>query len=231
MKRSTKYTLHRTIAIVVVPLLLLSTFTGFFRANQKWFWEDGYKKKKQKTDFVINGEIVPVSVVAARIDSLGGGRSKLEEVTLRQEGGRLFYLVSTSEKKKFLVDATTGGIASPVDSKLAQLIARQYVKGDPYIHSCTLLESYKPRKAREAKPAYEVVFLNPAHSKIYIDYNSGEILEDMDDNRKFGMWMIRLHDYDFWDSKRSISSFVGVGVFLTALSGIWIYRLRRKREA
>jgi hypothetical protein len=93
-----------------------------------------------------------------------------------------------------------------------------------------LLAAYKPRKAKEAKPAYKVVFENSVHSEIYLDQMTGEILEEIDDNRKFGLFVMRLHDYDYFNSKREISSVAGISILLVALSGLWIYRIRLNKN-
>ena len=87
MKNAAKYKIHRTLAIIAVPLLLLSTFSGFFRANQKWFWEDGYKKKKQPARFALEQDFVPFAVIVSRIDSTTGEPNQFEEITVRSEGG------------------------------------------------------------------------------------------------------------------------------------------------
>ncbi len=229
MKAALKYRIHRTIAIIVVPLLLLSTLTGFFRANQKWFWPEGYKKKKQPADFVLQSELVSVNAITTKIDSISGKKNKYKDINLRADNNRLFYVVTTTIDK-YLLDAYTGELVSPLSPQLASAIALQYVQEQPAVKSCTLLKEYAPRKAKEKKPAYEVRFDNALHSHIYLDYRTGEIIEDIDDNRSFGMWVARLHDYDFFNSKRGITNIVSAGILLVALSGIWIYRFRSKKK-
>src|SRR5688572_30409507 len=120
MKTSSKYRIHRTLAIIVVPVLLLSTLTGFLRANQKWFWEEGYKKKKQASSMTSMQELVSPGVIAGKIDSVTKATHTFEEINIRSEGGTAYYLVTTSKKKKFLAHAVTGEIVSPISKELAQ---------------------------------------------------------------------------------------------------------------
>ncbi len=230
MKTSAKYRIHRTLAIIVVPLLIVSTITGVFRANQKWYWEDGYKKKKHPVAINIDKELVSLNKIRQNIDSVSGKKNAFAEINLKEEGGNNYYYLLSKSKQKYLVDASTGFIISPLNTELAGLFASQYIKEPAKIKSCDLLMDYVPRKGKEAKPAYKVEFDNQIHSQVFIDYYSGEISEDIDDNRQFGIWMIRLHEYDFLDSKRSISTLVGVCIMLVALSGLWIYRIRLMKK-
>lgn len=230
MKASAKYRIHRTIAIIVVPLLIISTATGFFRANQKWYWEDGYKKKKNPSDFFIAKELIPVHILTQKIDSVSRKKNQYQEITIQNENGTLYYKLITTSKEKFLVEAVTGEIVTPLSSSLAADFAVQYVKKKSEIKSCSLITNYTPRKAKEAKPVYKIEFDNEVHSQVFLDYYTGEIVEDIDDNRKFGIWIVRLHDYDFFNSKRSISSGVGIGLLLLALSGLWIYKIKPKKN-
>jgi Peptidase propeptide and YPEB domain len=230
LKNASKYKIHRTLAIIAVPLLLLSTASGFLRANQKWFWEDGYKKKKEPARFAMEQDLASLPVIVQKIDSITGQKNQFEEITLRSESGMPYYLLSTASRKKYLADAQSGEIVSPINSELASQFAMQYVKEKSGIKSCELLAAYKPRKAKEAKPAYKVLFDNSVHSEIYLDQMTGEILEEIDDNRTFGLFVMRLHDYDYFNSKREISSAVGISILLVALSGLWIYRIRLSRS-
>lgn len=229
MRPATKYRIHRTLGIIIVPLILLSAATGFFRANYKWFWEDGYKAKKHASSFAAPLRTVPVEQVAGIVDSIEGGGKQLTHIILRDEAGTLYYEVAVKGGAKYLLRAGDAALVSPLDSSLAVQIAAQYVKGTPAVRSCTPLPEYKTRKEKTLRPVYKVIFDNDVNSEIYIDYRTGEIVEDIDDNRSFGMLMVKLHDYDFWSSKRVITSIVGLSVVLLGLSGIWIYR--RKKAA
>jgi uncharacterized membrane protein YkoI len=230
LKPSVKYRIHRTIAIIVVPLLVLSTATGVFRANQKWYWEDGYKKKKHSSVISIAKELAAIDLSIKKIDSVSQKKNQYQEINLQAENGILYYRFTTTSKEKYLIEACTGKVVSPLGSKLASDFAAQYVKENPKVKSCEFLKNYVVRKGKETKPVYKIEFANEVHSQIYLDYYTGEIIEDMDDNRKFGIWIVRLHDYDFFNSKRSISSLVGIGLLLLALSGLWIYKFRINKK-
>ncbi|HYG19663.1 MAG TPA: PepSY domain-containing protein, partial [Ohtaekwangia sp.] len=65
------------------------------------------------------------------------------------------------------------------------------------------------------------------NTKILLDKYNGEIEEEIDNNLKFGFWMVKLHDYDFWNSKRVILSVVGAGLTVVGLTGFYLW-LRKK---
>ncbi len=230
MKSSTKYRIHRTFGIIVVPFLIISTATGFFKTNQKWYWEEGYKRKKHPSVIAVEKELVTLSDVIKKIDSLSQKKNAYQEITLQNEKDQLYYRLLTSSKEKYLIDAYTGKISSPLTPQLATSFACQYVKEEPAVKSCELIKNYVTRKGKEKKPAYSIVFDNKVHSQIVLDYYTGEIIEDIDDNRKFGIWVMRLHEFDFFDAKRGITSMVGISIFLLSLSGLWIYKIRRKNK-
>ncbi len=229
MKTAAKYKIHRTLSIIVVPFLLLSILTGFFRANQQWIWPEGYKKKKVKTDFVVKDKLVSLNLITTKIDSLSENKNYYKDIFLKAENEQLLYQVNTG-KEKYLIDAYTGKIISPIEPGFAKSIASQYVNGKPEVISCTLLKDYLHRKTKEKKIVYEICFRNEIHSCIYLDYRTGEIVEDLDDRRDWGIWIIRLHDYDFFDAKKGITNTVSIGMVLAAISGIWIYRIRTKKK-
>lgn len=229
MKNATKYKIHKTIAIIVVPVFIIATITGFFRAHQKLYWEDGYKKKKQPTSFSIQHELISINSITRNIDSISKQKNKFEEILLKTENDKLYYKILISKKDKYLVDAINGTIVSPISKELARDFAKQYVKDNTQITSCELLKHYMARKAKEPKPAYKIVFNNAVHSEIYLDTETGDVIEDYDDNRAFGIWIMRLHEYDFFNSKKSITTFVAIIMMLLAISGLWIYKLKPKK--
>ena len=229
MKTSVKYKIHKTIAIIVVPVFILATITGFFRAHQKLYWEDGYKKKKQPAHFSVDQELFPINRVTQCIDSASNRKNQFEEITLKTEAKKVYYKILTSKKDKYLVDAQTGAIVSPISSDLAKTFATQYVKDNKHIASCELVKNYMARKAKEPKPTYKIVFNNQVHSEIYLEAETGDIVEDIDDKRSFGIWVMRLHEYDFFNSKKSITTLVAIIMMLLALSGIWTYKLKPKK--
>jgi hypothetical protein len=230
MKTALKYRIHRTIAIIVLPLFLISITTGFFRANQKWYWEDGYKKKKHQSTISIEKELIPVRSLVEKIDSVSQKKNKFQEISIQAENEGLYYKLTTTSKEKYLVEAYTGKLVSPLSNQLAADFALQYVKEKPVVKSAEFIEKYMARRGKDVKPAYKVVFDNDVHSEIYLDYYTGEIIEDIDDHRQFGIWVLRLHEYDFFDSKRGITSMVGISMLLLSFSGLWIYKIRLKNK-
>ncbi len=154
LKVSVKYRIHRTIGIIIVPLLLISTATGVFRANQKWYWEEGYKKKKDPVEFSINGEPKSLKYVTQKIDSISKKKNTFQAINLRPENGNLYFELVTKSKDKYLVEAYSGIIVSPMSKQLASEFAVQYVKNKPKVRSCDLIAEYAQRKGKDIRSAY-----------------------------------------------------------------------------
>jgi hypothetical protein len=228
MKNASKYRLHRTIGMIVVPLILLSTITGVFRANQKWYWQNGYKKKKQPSSILLKKDVTPLLIISQTIDSLSNKKNEYEKIILKNECAVLYYELTTTTKEKYLVEAQSGRIASPLKKELAEAFAVQYLASAADVKHCELLKEYRPRKSKEKCLCYKIEFNNALHSQLFLDYYTGEIIEDMDDTRKLGMWIVRLHDYDFFESKQTITTVVGAMILLLSFSGLWIYRFKRR---
>jgi uncharacterized iron-regulated membrane protein len=229
-KLVSRYRLHLLIGVTLFPFLLISSLTGFFRANHKWFWKENYKKVKNTAySYVLEKPPIPLDSVFSIAERSYNEDPKLAEIRLRREAGRLFYDVRSKGKSPLLIDATNGEVLSPIQESLAIQLASQYVSTDATVKSAYLDENYTTRKEHKPRPVFVVEYADELHTQILLDKFNGEIEEEIDDNLKFGFWMVKLHDYDFWNSKRLILSFVGLGLTGVGLTGFYIW-LRKKNK-
>jgi uncharacterized iron-regulated membrane protein len=226
-----RYKVHLVVGMIFFPFLVISTLTGFFRANYKWFWKENYKKVKNHS---INKAVTaPALHLGKLLDSLQTANKAglaITEVKLRSESGHLLYDIRTHKGKPLLIDAMTGRSLSPLSLSMAQDFAMQYVNAGMKIISAKEESAYITRKDKKEKAVYVFEFDDPLHTSIYIDKASGEIEEEVDDNLKFGFWMVKLHDYDFFGSKRFILSFAGAGLFILSLTGFYLWLRKRKMK-
>jgi uncharacterized iron-regulated membrane protein len=123
--------------------------------------------------------------------------------------------------------ATTGKVMSPLPESLAITLAGQYVKPGTAVKRAYLDEHYRTRKEKKHRAVYVVEYADALNTVILLDKNNGEIEEEIDNNLKFGFWMVKLHDYDFWNSKRVLLSIVGLGLTIVGLTGFYLW-LRKK---
>jgi uncharacterized iron-regulated membrane protein len=222
-----RYRVHLVLGVFFLPFLLISALTGFFRANYKWFWKEDYKKVKN-TSYTYALSKPGISLDSVFTVAAAYYRdTSLTEIRLRSEAGRLFYDVRSKGKTPVLIDANTGKILSPITDTLAATLADQYVLPGMKAKSVYLDESYQTRKDHKPRPVYVVEYADALDTKILLDKYNGEIEEEIDNNLKFGFWMVKLHDYDFWNSKRVILSVVGGGLTIVGLTGFYLW-LRKK---
>jgi uncharacterized iron-regulated membrane protein len=229
-KKFNRYRLHLFAGVLLFPFLLISATTGFFRANSQWFWKADYKKVKNTSFATTLGKPqVTLDSVFEIATRRIGSEVIPTEIVLRAQAGRMFYDVRSAGKPSVLIDAATGEILSPITPAFAALLASQYVKAGTVLKKIYKDPDYKTRKEKKQRSVYIAEYADALHTKIFLDSNNGEIEEETDDNLAIGMLMVKLHDYDFWNTKRITRSLVGAGLTLVGLSGFYIW-LRKKSK-
>ncbi|HSH68255.1 MAG TPA: PepSY-associated TM helix domain-containing protein [Bacteroidia bacterium] len=232
MKRKiNRYRVHLIAGLILLPFLFLSAFTGFFRANHKWFWKEDYKKFKNFSyEYKIKSPEISLDSVFYILKDKYRGDITITDIKLKSEIGKLLYDIKIKGQEAVLIDASEGKILNPISPQLAKAFASQYVKPGLEFKNVYLDENYRSRKDKKHRPVYVVEYSDKLHTKIYIDKNNGEIEEEVDDNLKFVFWMVKLHDYDFWESKRLFLSFVGAGVIFLGFTGFYLWLRKKKKK-
>lgn len=231
MKKLNRYRIHLLIGLFFVPFLFISALTGFFRANHKWFWKEDYKKIK---NFTFNFTVTPPSIsLDSAFTLLGtsyGPEVEVMEIRLRREIGKLLYDIRFRNHPPVLMDASTGAMLSPLTKDLAVVFSNQYVKPELKVANVYRDDRYVTRKEKKLRPVFVVSYADALNTQIYIDTNNGEIVEESDNNLKFGFWMVKLHDYDFSNTKRFTLSFVGLGLIVLSGTGIYLWITKKKKR-
>lgn len=232
MKRKiNRYTIHRLAGLIFLPFLIISTLTGFFRANYKWFWKENYKKyKNENYEYKIQPPEINNDHVFPILKKKYGENISVSEIKLKSEAGKLFYDVKINNHFPVLISAENGEIKSPLSEELAISIAGQYVKSGTKLKIIYPCDNYQTRKDKKLRPVYIAEYDDPLHTKIIIDKFNGEIEEEADDNLKIGFWIVKLHDYDFWEAKRFNLSFVGLGLFILGCTGFYLWMKKKKKS-
>lgn len=227
---------HRRVAILSAGFLLLTAVTGILWAYAPHlYFKDGYLKKKSVPPgpALSDARLTPqqaMRLVAAQFANSKGA----EAVLLRVEGGHLLYEVQHRAEKAMqsaLVDAVSGAVINPLNEELAVAIAAEYVAGNRRVKAAVQLENYRHRSGKLVPSVYRVAFVAPGNPEILIDRNSAAIVEDSDDSRAFHFWVMKLHQFQFFGTKKELTLIPGLALVLLILTGllIWSRRFRAIR--
>lgn len=223
--------LHRRIAILSAGFLLLTAVTGILWAYAPHlYFKDGYLKKKhvKAAPALSAARLSPQEAIRL---TEAAGISPAESVILRAEGGRLVYEVVRREGKAAhsqLVDAVSGTKLSPLAEQIAAAVAAEYVVGNPTIKDAAIVDHYRHRSGKIVASVYRVRFSAPGNPEIFIDRNSAAIVEESDDARAFHFWVMKLHQLQFFGTKKELTLLPGLALVILVITGllIWWRRFR-----
>jgi uncharacterized iron-regulated membrane protein len=226
-------TWHRRIAITAVVLLALTAVTGILWAYAPHlYFQDGYLKKKTKFQgpALSRAKISQKDALEAAV-AVFNTEKGLETVSLRAEAAHLVYEVirkDGKEQQSVLIDAISGDVLSPISDKFAVEIAAQYVAGNPPVKGAEALDEYKHRSGKKIKMVYRVAFTAPGNPEIFIDRNSGTIVEESDRSRVFHFWVMKLHQLQFFGVKKEFTIIPGLALIFLIITGtvMWVRRYR-----
>lgn len=224
---------HRRIAILSAGFLLLTAVTGILWAYAPHlYFKDGYLKKKsiRLGPALTEAKLSPAEAIS-RVAASPDKKTTAESVSLRVEAGQLIYEVVRKEGKATesqLVDAISGERLSPLSAELAAAVAAEYVAGNPLVKQVTPLDEYRHRSGKKLRTLYRVAFAAPGNPEIYIDRNSAAIVEESDESRAFHFWVMKLHQLQFFGTKKELTLIPGLALLLLVATGltIWIRRWR-----
>ncbi|HWL54723.1 MAG TPA: PepSY-associated TM helix domain-containing protein [Chthoniobacteraceae bacterium] len=224
---------HRWLGLGSTLVILLAVTTGLLWAYAPYlYWQGGYMERKHPVA-PASYDGLPTFQDALRIvrERVGQG-AVITTVTLRTDAGIALYEVTgTREGKGFMIllEARTGAVLSPLTPEFAERIARQYVEGEPSVESAALLEPFVHRSGKSHPSVYRVRFRAPKTPEIFIAADSGRILEEQDDVRRFHFWVMRLHQLNFFGFRKTLTIIPGTALLLLLGSGLVISRRKRSK--
>jgi uncharacterized membrane protein YkoI len=215
-------------------IILLTVVTGLLWAYAPYlYWHEGYLEKKHAAPRVSLEAVrmTPQDAIRLARERLGEN-ADVSSVALRAEAGMPVYEVvgkgTSGKETSILIEAHQALVWAPIPREYAVEIARQYVAGEPEVESVQLLDEFKHRSGKLHPSVYQVRFQNPRSTEIFLSAQSGKILEDQDEIRRFHFWVMRLHMLNFFGSKKTLTIIPGAALLVLLVSGIWISRRRRK---
>lgn len=229
---------HFWLGTAALLFLGVSAITGLMWAYAPYlYWQPGYMEKKrpepglQEKD--LEGALPPQAFAASIGDRFGAG-SRLTAVALQKEAGVLLYKVHAlgpdGTERRGLIDARTGTWISPLSRERAIQFARQYVGTHLDVEGATLLEDWRHRKGTEDVRAWRITFADEGRTQIFLSPETGEILEDQDSVRRFHWWVMRLHQFNFFGTKKILTIVSGLPLLLLIATAIPLIRRRLSRR-
>ncbi|MBS0617885.1 MAG: PepSY domain-containing protein [Spirochaetes bacterium] len=218
---------HRRVAIVAAAFLLSTAVTGILWAYAAHLYlKDGYLKKK-------NTKRAPafstVRITPQQAMQNSPTPANVDNVSLRREGGSLLYEVQSKDGKKttsILVDAISGVMISPLADAAAAAIAAEYVVGNPPVQKITQLANYRHSNGKVYPYVAVVVFAGRGLPEIIIDRQTAAIIDEVDGARRFHTWVRKLHQLQFFGTKKELTIIPGLALIFLTLSGLWILKRR-----
>lgn len=207
--------LHRALGIALFVLIANAAVTGLLRANARWwYWKDRPPRQ-------LAARLSPPDVGLREVFAAVPERS-IRWVELTSLAGKTVYLVEYQSQKpsSVLVDASSGAILSPLNKELAVEIARAFVDPGERVLRTEALPSYTPRQGSSPHPAWRVLFGDAAQTEVFVDRDTGAMLTVLDRGRRFGLWVVKLHELDFAGGSRAALTCLGVGVLLMTMTGV-----------
>lgn len=241
--------LHRQIALGAVGFLTISVVTGLLWAYAPYlYWADGYMERKHAVHAPeLTGARLSFAEVLRGIKERFGKDVVPTQVTLRTDAGLLLYEVqyrdADGKAHTVLLDATASFWRSPVMEGYsapspwfspmrredAVRFARQYVQGTPEVQEVSFLENWIHRKGKKG-PAWQVRFADAGSTEIFIDPETGSILEDQDKARRFHFVIMDLHQLNFFGFKKVLTAIPGIPLLITIVTGIMMWVTPKVRK-
>lgn len=228
--------LHRMVTLGSVAVLLISVITGLLWAYAPYlYWEGGYMKRKHALpapDLMQTRFSIPDVILKTKAKF--GEEVLLQELHLRSDAGMLLFYVhyrgAEGEVQRALLDARSGDWISPLTEEVAVRFARQYVAGNPPVAAASFLKEWVHRKKKNGRPAWQVRFGDAGETDIFIDPDTGAILEDQDAVRRFHFFIMKLHQFNFFGFKKVLTIIPGLPLLIAIVTGMMMWATPKWRK-
>lgn len=207
--------LHRVLGLALFLLIGSSAATGLLRANARWwYWKDRSPRQEGAS---LSSPVIGVE----RLFSLSKG-TPIRRVELKPLAGKVVYLVERQDSGRsyLMVDASSGEVLSPLSTETAVEIARAFVGLREPVVRTEAVPSYALRKGNGPRPAIRVLFGDALRTEVFVDQETGAVLALLDRGRRFGLWVAKLHELDFFNGSRPALTLLGLGITFLAMTGL-----------
>lgn len=214
---------HYRIALASGAFIAVSAVTGLLWAYAPHlYWQPRYKEKKAGgAQVFVMSEVQTDTSALRHIVSSRAGSERIKGMALKYEIDRPYFDIRVDGAPgRLLVDAKSGEVVSPLSRDLAIAFARQYVQGPPGEAEAQLVSDWEDRKHATHPSVWLVRFSDDRNTEIVLDPASGEILEDSDSVRRFHFWVMRLHQFSFFGTHKTLTAMSGVPLLALLVTGV-----------
>lgn len=221
---------HRQLVGLAVLFLTVSAVTGLLWAYAPYlYWDNNYKQTRKPSanpPDLSEARITPAELLNL-IKQHFGEETTPRKWTLTTKAGWLIYQVRVSSpsppsSRDGILDAITGDWLSPLDQNRAVHLAEQYIQGDHPVEKAELLSEWVSRKQSSPRPAWLVRFSDPGKTEIFLDPDTGEILEDQDRTRRFHFLIMDLHQLNFFGFHKTLTLLPGAILMAMVITGFYL---------
>lgn len=213
-------TLHKWLGLVVGVQLLIWLGSGLYMVvvDIDFIHGDPLVKNMGET----------VTVPGAGQLSMTNVRKQYPEanqIGLRTVMGKTHYTVNTADNR-YLLDAETGELVSPLDEETTRQIATYYFAGNAPVVNSLLISSDPPMEIQTRRlPLWRVDFDDRFSTSFYIDPHDGSLVTRRHQYwRIFDfLWMLHIMDYEDRSNSHNLllvtAQITGVSF---AMTGLWL---------
>lgn len=227
---------HKWLALLVGAQILAWLFSGLYMVLVDIDFIHGDPLVKN-TRQALATETLP----ALKLAELRTAYPGASEIGVKPVLGRPFYTVTTPQAR-YLIEASSARVVSPLDATMATDIARYHYRGDAGVARTSLITADAPMElGARALPLWRIDFDDRLATSFYIDpYNGSLVTRRHLYWRIFDfLWMLHIMDYDDRsDIHHPLLWSAQLGGLVLAVSGAWLLfhqlgrqRKRRKRVA
>jgi len=213
-------TLHKWLGLLIGLQVLLWLATGLYMVvvDIDFIHGDTLVKNMQQT--VVVPRTPPLTLADLR-----ERHPDAVQIGLRTVMGKTFYTVTTADNR-YLVDAETGSLESPLDEATAREIASYHYSGEAPVIRATLITDNPPMEIQTRPlPLWRIDFDDRFATSFYVDPYSGSLLTRRHQYwRIFDfMWMLHIMDYeDREDAHSPLLIAAQISGLAFAITGLWL---------
>ena len=219
--------LHRVLAFALFAFVLSSAVTGVLRANARaLYWKE---RPARDTSPPLTHPGVDVAGLFHLLENRFPEGAQVQHLELKRLSGRQVYVAEMqgSGARRILVDAASGEVLSPIGEDLAVEIARGFAPENAGVAALESIPAFHARKAREKRPAFRVRFNDALGTEVFVDRETGAPLAVLDRGRRFGLWIVKLHELDFAGLSQAALTVSGISLVVLTLTGLGLGLRRR----
>lgn len=215
---------HRSLGLILFLFIINAAVTGIFRVHaRQWYWKDRLPHVLQPE--LAAPPVAPQGAIAAIKDRFP--EMIVTRMTLGTLAGQSVYLLEgrQGQRPKVLVDAVSGRVIEHIDDWMAVAIGAAYVAEAQKVLAVEPLAVFKMRKDATPRPAYRIAWDDPDRTEVFVDSQTGEVLNVLDRGRRFGLWVNRLHELNFGSLHRIAVTVLGGLIIVLCVTGVASSRL------